>query len=67
MPICSCALTHDLAVDYDEGGYLPVTIGDVFHERYIVIRKLGWGHFSTVWLARDLTSVTGVYEIVTHH
>lgn len=21
--------------------------------RYQVIRKLGWGHFSTVWLARD--------------
>ena len=22
--------------------------------RYVVIQKLGWGHFSTVWLARDL-------------
>ncbi|NXD32219.1 SRPK kinase, partial [Spelaeornis formosus] len=21
--------------------------------RYIVVRKLGWGHFSTVWLAKD--------------
>ncbi|KAH7105328.1 kinase-like protein [Auriculariales sp. MPI-PUGE-AT-0066] len=42
--------------DYAEGGYLPVNIGDVFHERYIVVRKLGWGHFSTVWLARDVTN-----------
>ena len=23
-------------------------------DRYIVIQKLGWGHFSTVWLAKDL-------------
>ena len=22
--------------------------------RYIVVQKLGWGHFSTVWLAKDL-------------
>lgn len=23
-------------------------------DRYIIVQKLGWGHFSTVWLARDL-------------
>jgi serine/threonine-protein kinase SRPK3 len=23
-------------------------------ERYLIIQKLGWGHFSTVWLAKDL-------------
>ena len=23
-------------------------------ERYIILQKLGWGHFSTVWLAKDL-------------
>lgn len=28
-------------------------IGDLFNGRYHVIRKLGWGHFSTVWLAWD--------------
>ncbi|CAN0283939.1 unnamed protein product, partial [Ectocarpus sp. 12 AP-2014] len=26
---------------------------DVFADRYIVVKKLGWGHFSTVWMARD--------------
>lgn len=28
-------------------------LGDVFADRYIVVKKLGWGHFSTVWMARD--------------
>ena len=41
--------------DYTKGGYHPVHIGDAFSDgRYIVVRKLGWGHFSTVWLARDI-------------
>ena len=39
--------------DYKIGGYHPVHVGEVFKERYIVIQKLGWGHFSTVWLAKD--------------
>ncbi|KAG0325871.1 serine/threonine protein kinase, CMGC group [Dissophora globulifera] len=40
--------------DYKEGGYHYVSVGDVFHEgRYVILRKLGWGHFSTVWLAKD--------------
>eukprot|EP00095_Tigriopus_kingsejongensis_P008551 maker-scaffold989_size72935-snap-gene-0.10 protein:Tk08551 transcript:maker-scaffold989_size72935-snap-gene-0.10-mRNA-1 annotation:"srsf protein kinase 1-like" len=41
--------------DYMKGGYHPVKIGDLFHNRYHVVRKLGWGHFSTVWLCWDLT------------
>ena len=28
-------------------------IGDVYNNQYRVIRKLGWGHFSTVWLCWD--------------
>ncbi|THH26341.1 hypothetical protein EUX98_g7846 [Antrodiella citrinella] len=40
--------------DYVKGGYHPVHIGDLFSDaRYHVVRKLGWGHFSTVWLAKD--------------
>ncbi|KAI8356047.1 kinase-like domain-containing protein [Mortierella sp. GBAus27b] len=40
--------------DYKKGGYHYVSVGDVFHNgRYVILRKLGWGHFSTVWLAKD--------------
>lgn len=40
--------------DYCKGGYHPVTIGEKFNnDKYTVVRKLGWGHFSTVWLSRD--------------
>lgn len=40
--------------DYRKGGYHPVKIGDTFLNRYHVFRKLGWGHFSTVWLCWDI-------------
>ncbi|KAM1333353.1 hypothetical protein EV1_009350 [Malus domestica] len=40
--------------DYRRGGYHAVRIGDTFKSgRYAVQTKLGWGHFSTVWLAWD--------------
>ncbi|XP_055696076.1 SRSF protein kinase 2 isoform X3 [Lutzomyia longipalpis] len=39
---------------YCRGGYHPIVIGDVFDNRYRVVRKLGWGHFSTVWLCWDI-------------
>lgn len=42
------------SADYCKGGYHPVRIGDLFLSRYHVTRKLGWGHFSTVWLCWDL-------------
>lgn len=43
--------------DYCKGGYHPVTVGETFKNgRYTVTRKLGWGHFSTVWLSRDNTT-----------
>ncbi|KAJ6395541.1 hypothetical protein OIU77_020732 [Salix suchowensis] len=41
--------------DYRRGGYHAVRIGDTFKNgRYVVQSKLGWGHFSTVWLAWDI-------------
>ncbi|OAA59695.1 Protein kinase-like domain protein [Niveomyces insectorum RCEF 264] len=41
--------------DYYPGSYHPVDVGDtIYGGRYKVIRKLGYGSFSTVWLVHDL-------------
>nr|CAD7574634.1 unnamed protein product [Timema californicum] len=56
-----------------QSGYHPVKIGDLFHNRYHVIRKLGWGHFSTVWLCWDIgcsrikVSAAGVRGLEARH
>jgi serine/threonine-protein kinase SRPK3/serine/threonine-protein kinase SRPK1 len=42
------------AEGYRKGGYHVVTIGEVYNGRYRIIAKLGWGHFSTVWLCQDM-------------
>ncbi|XP_069098264.1 SRSF protein kinase 2-like [Pleurodeles waltl] len=34
-------------------GYHVVKLGDLLNERYHVIRKVGWGEYSTVWLCWD--------------
>ncbi|KKZ68099.1 hypothetical protein EMCG_06209 [[Emmonsia] crescens] len=39
---------------YSPDGFYPVRIGDVFHSKYQVLGKLGYGAYSTVWLCRDL-------------
>ena len=41
---------------YAHGRFHPVYIGDVYHGRYQVINKLGYGSYSTVWLVKDLKS-----------
>ncbi|KAF2016093.1 serine protein kinase-like protein Sky1 [Aaosphaeria arxii CBS 175.79] len=43
--------------DYCKGGYHPVQVGEEYKDgKYTIVRKLGWGHFSTVWLSRDNTN-----------
>jgi serine/threonine-protein kinase SRPK3 len=42
---------------YVASRYYPVRIGEVFHARYQIVGKLGFGATSTVWLARDLRYV----------
>ncbi|RAL03725.1 putative protein kinase [Aspergillus ibericus CBS 121593] len=39
---------------YEAAHYYPVRIGDVYHARYEVTGKLGYGAYSTSWLCRDL-------------
>ncbi|KAF2110418.1 kinase domain-containing protein [Lophiotrema nucula] len=42
------------AEQYQTGGLHPVLLGNTLKEgRYRIIHKLGFGSFSTVWLARD--------------
>lgn len=54
---CSSSSGSEEEEEYDsyrKGGYHAVRVGDSFNGgRYIAQRKLGWGQFSTVWLAYD--------------
>lgn len=43
---------------YRPGGYHPVNIGERYNSRYTVLSKLGWGHFSTVWMVHDKKHTT---------
>lgn len=36
--------------------YYPVEIGQIFNNRYRIIAKIGFGAYSTVWLAYDKRS-----------
>jgi serine/threonine-protein kinase SRPK3 len=41
-------------LNYRPGGYHPVVLGDTLKDgRYKIYHKLGYGGFSTVWVARD--------------
>ena len=53
--------------DYKPNGYHPVHLGyiiiliviqllyrEIVDSKYVILKKLGWGHFSTVWLALSL-------------
>lgn len=49
---------------YRRGGYHAVRVGDTFNNGcYVVQDKLGWGHFSTVWLAWDTLKSVLFYVI----
>ncbi|KAK3984177.1 Serine/threonine-protein kinase [Cladorrhinum sp. PSN332] len=49
------AISEESIGRYCEGGYHPVRIGDVFNGgKYKVVSKLGYGVYSTVWLACTL-------------
>uniref|UniRef100_A0A3Q3T236 non-specific serine/threonine protein kinase n=1 Tax=Mastacembelus armatus TaxID=205130 RepID=A0A3Q3T236_9TELE len=53
-PLGSYEEQEENPADYGIGGYYPIDIGEIFVDRYQVVKKLGWGHFSTVWLCWDM-------------
>ena len=51
-------------LDYRPGGFHPVTLGDTLKDgRYKIHHKLGYGGFSTAWLARDHRFVVALLTI----
>lgn len=51
----------------DCGGYYAATLGEHLNSRYTVLRKLGWGQHSNVWLAQDTRSNYAAVKILTAH
>ncbi|KAF8488915.1 kinase-like domain-containing protein [Gautieria morchelliformis] len=41
---------------YREGGFHPIHIDDILHNRYRIIDKLGYGSYGTIWLVDDIAS-----------
>lgn len=41
--------------DYHVNGYHAAHVGEIIDSKYLLLKKLGWGHFSTVWLAFKLS------------
>lgn len=43
---------------YDKTGYYPGAVGEIMMSRYVLLERVGKGSFSTIWLARDVKSLT---------
>ena len=50
----SIPIEEETMPHYNADDWYPVFIGEIFKSRYKVLRKLGYGQFSTVWFSRDL-------------
>ncbi|KAI9739918.1 MAG: hypothetical protein M1818_004974 [Claussenomyces sp. TS43310] len=46
-------IEEETVPNYSTSSFYPVHIGHIYHKRYQVEVKLGYGGFSTVWLCRD--------------
>ena len=41
--------------DFHVDGYHVAHVGEIVDSKYVLLKKLGFGHFSTVWLAFKLS------------
>ncbi|PMD34411.1 kinase-like protein [Hyaloscypha variabilis F] len=41
---------------YVPGDLHPVSLGELYNNKYLVLRKLGYGRYSTVWLVQDTSA-----------
>ena len=57
---CETSIEQEDQAQYKKGGYHPIRAQDIFNSRYLAIKKIGWGHFSTVWLCQDQKNSTYV-------
>ena len=46
--------------DYNADEFYPMRHGDILGKRYEIVFKIGYGGYSTVWLARDKWYVSGL-------
>lgn len=46
--------------DYKIGGFHSAHIGEIIFDRYVLIERIGWGVFGSVWLAMDFKHNTYV-------
>lgn len=52
------SIDNEPAHHYKKGGYHPASVGEMFNSRYRLVRKLGWGVFSTVWMGYDYNTAS---------
>lgn len=45
---------EDNAGNYTIGGYHPGYIGEIFNDRYVLLKKLALTRYASVWVAKDL-------------
>jgi non-specific serine/threonine protein kinase len=50
----STKLEEETLPFYKEELFYPIRIGDLIHDQYQVVAKLGYGASSTTWLGLDL-------------
>lgn len=50
----SASESNESLEDYAVDAYHPAHVGEILDYKYLLLKKLGWGHFSTVWLALKL-------------